>query len=304
MRSGVKRVLAGVVAVGALVGGCGSGPSQVGAAVIVGDTVVSEQQVRQTIRAAVGREGEAGRTAALAGQAPGTELDPELVARSIVTEAVRHELLGRVAASEGIAVSEAQVDERIATMGGIGTVGPALGLLSPDPRQVVRDRMIAEELGRRYFDRISVRFDFVTAVDEADAQAKRATVLAGGPAADALFRTGQTDQVADAVTSPTLIEILGGIPSGSVVVLPDGQGWVVARVTERRTDLPPPAPGTAVADAVPQESLEALGVQLLRPLADELGVRPNPRYGVWDTTQLRVVGADDQVGSIEPLPDR
>ena len=108
----MRRVAAVVAAVlsAALLAGCGSGPSQVGAAAIVGDTVipiqyvqswweryVADAQVKEQIRA-------------------NGQFDD--LGRAIVREAVRHELLKQTAAREGLRYDEAQVTELINTLGG------------------------------------------------------------------------------------------------------------------------------------------------------------------------------------------
>jgi hypothetical protein len=36
----------------------------------------------------------------------------------------------------------------------------------------------------------------------------------------------------------------------------------------------------------------------LQPIADDLQVRVNPRYGVWDQVSLRVVPADQTAGLV------
>jgi len=56
----------------------------------------------------------------------------------------------------------------------------------------------------------------------------------------------------------------------------------VVRVTKRVTDAPPlgdPA-GTSVAQ-LGEQTLDQIGRRLTQPLAEQLGVRVNPRYGTW-----------------------
>ena len=56
--------------------------------------------------------------------------------------------------------------------------------------------------------------------------------------------------------------------------------------------------GPAVADRLDPASLELIGLRLLQPLAEELGVQVNPRYGVWDPLAMRVVPEDEATGMI------
>jgi hypothetical protein len=51
---------------------------------------------------------------------------------------------------------------------------------------------------------------------------------------------------------------------------------------------------------ISRAQLVAVGERLLQPTADQVGIRVNPRSGVWDPIQLRIVGEDQQVGSILP----
>ena len=69
------------------------------------------------------------------------------------------------------------------------------------------------------------------------------------------------------------------------------------RVTDRRTE--PSADPSAVA-SLGESDLATIGERLLQPLAEQVGVRVNPRYGVWDPISLRVVPADQTDGAILP----
>jgi hypothetical protein len=78
---------------------------------------------------------------------------------------------------------------------------------------------------------------------------------------------------------------------------PQQSTWIVARVVDRRTDAPS---DPAAVSSISQSQLVAIGERLLQPTADQVGIRVNPRYGVWDPIQLRIVGEGQQVGSILP----
>ncbi|HEY2191488.1 MAG TPA: hypothetical protein VGH76_04170 [Actinomycetospora sp.] len=43
------------------------------------------------------------------------------------------------------------------------------------------------------------------------------------------------------------------------------------------------------------------GLRAVQPVAVQLGVRVNPRYGVWDPTQERVAPTAADAGTITPL---
>ena len=76
-------------------------------------------------------------------------------------------------------------------------------------------------------------------------------------------------------------------------------GWIVLRVTDRRTE--PNADPSAVAN-LGEADLATIGERLLQPLAEQVGVRVNPRYGMWDPISLRVVPADQVDGAILASP--
>lgn len=292
----VGRVAAAVLVVGAVLGGCG-GPSQAGSAVIVGGDAVPLERVQSQLDTALSRPDQ---LADLTAQGGG----PADVARRIVSREVIHDLLRRRAAAEGVAVTDAQVDARITEGGGAeAAVGSSIYDL-PALRDRVRDDLIAAALAARSVGGLTVSADLVAATsrDEADATAR--TLVSGGPAADALFTNPQTSakgMVYDAVTAPDAAgTVLFGTPVGGVVAFQPDQRqstWIVFRVTDRRTDA---AFDQAAVSAISSSQLVTIGERLLQPDADRLGVRVNPRYGVWDPIQLQVVADDRQAGTILP----
>ena len=156
-RRGPLRVVAvAAVAVGMLVG-CGSGPSQIGAAALVGDTVIPVDRVQQQLDIVLTKEGEQAKTQLVAG----SQLDD--VSREILTQAVRHELLAVTARREGLSVDDEQIDDVIGQLGGpemasAGTVYDAQGI-----RTRAQDQLLAVELGRKYVPRLSATVDYTTA---------------------------------------------------------------------------------------------------------------------------------------------
>jgi hypothetical protein len=76
---------------------------------------------------------------------------------------------------------------------------------------------------------------------------------------------------------------------------PQQSTWIVFKVTQRRTDA---RSDPATVSSISQSQLINIGDRLLQPDAEALGVRVNPRYGVWDPIQLRVVADGQQAGMI------
>jgi hypothetical protein len=295
VRSQVGRVVAAVAVVGAVVGGCASGPAQTGSAVILGSEAIPLGAVQDDITAALAPD-----KAALAAEAGLT--DPQAVARYVVTDTVRHELLAQRAAAEGIVVSEERVDAELA-----GSGDPAAGSLysGERARQETRDQLIAAELGARYVDRLGVALEVAVRPTEEEAMATARELAAGGERAAAALAalppgTSQALEITAAQALGQFPLYPFGVAEGSVVVArpaQEGLDYEVVRIVEQR-DQPPVAP--SVVDQIPPAQLAAFGYQLLQPAATELGVRVNPRYGVWDPLQMAVVAEDQVVGTVVP----
>jgi hypothetical protein len=292
----VGRVAAAVAVIGAVVSGCG-GPIQAGTAVFVGDNAVPIERVQSQLDTALAKKDLIAQITAQGG----TTAD---LARSIVTRAVLHDLLDRRAAQDGIVVTDAQIDAYIAENGGIDALLDGSLFDQPTLRELVRDELIAAQVAQREVGGLVVTADLVAATSRADAESAAATLQAGGPQADALFddpRTARRDQTFTAAASPeNASTVLFGVPAGSVVAFQPNPGqsqWIVARITDRRTDAPS---DPAALSGMSQSQLAAIGERLVQPSADAVGIRVNPRYGVWDPVQLRIVAEGQQAGSVLP----
>lgn len=295
----VGRALAVVATVGVVVSGCGTGPSQVGSAVIVGTTAVPLEQVQSRLDVALGKTDVVAQLASSGVGAPD-------IARDVVTGAVMHDLLARTAATEGIAVSEADVDAALQESGGAdAALSQSLYDLSAI-RERVRDRLIAVKHAQRIVPGLTITADLVAANSRDDAAAKARVLAAGGPEADALFasnpETSRRNMSYQAVRSPEAAStVLFGLPVGRTAYFqpsPQQGGWIVLRVTDRQEDAnADPSAAASLGDS----DLAAIGDRLLQPLSEEVGVRVNPRFGVWDPVSMRVVAADQQGGAILPL---
>ena len=303
----MRRVAAVVAAVlsAVLLAGCGSGPSQVGAAAIVGDTVipiqyvqswweryVADAQVKEQIRA-------------------NGQFDD--LGRAIVREAVRHELLKQTAAREGLRYDEAQVTELINTLGGEQAAVEATQSIYDRNtiRDRARDQLLAVALGRKHFD-TAVSYDFTVASSREQALAKARELAADPDKARAIIEadgrggtpTGldQRQSVGDNIDA-ALQTPLFSVPAGNVLAFqnPDqsSQGqWIVAVLRERTTGTPSSAPGTTTADKVDESRMEGIGMRLLGPYAREIGVRVNPRYGVWSNEYVAIAQTEGEIPAI------
>lgn len=291
------------LAVGMLVG-CGSGPSQIGAAAIVGDTAIPLDEVQQQLDTVLTREGAEAQAQLVAGN----QLDD--VSRQIVTLAIRHELTTAAARREGISVSDKQVSELVDELGGAqaasaGTVFDAEGF-----RTRARDQLLAIELGRKALPRLSATIRLTTVDTRAEAMRRVQQLAQAGPQGarrliEADVRQGVTaavDEQIVAADNPTFASApIFGVDEGTVVAFPSDQesgSWLVMVVTERTDRRTPDAPIEGVDPAV----LEAVGIRQLAAVAEDLGVRVNPRFGVWDQISLQAVANDNETtGFIAPL---
>ena len=295
----VGRALAAVATVGVVVSGCGSEPSQVGSAAIVGSTAVPLDQVQSRLDVALGKTDAVAQLSASGIGAPD-------IARDVVTGAVLHDLLARTAAAEGITVTEADVDAALQESGGAdAALSQSLYDLSA-VRERTRDRIIAVRHAERLAPALTVTADLIATDSRDDAAAKARVLAAGGPEADALFdgneQNSRRSLAYKAVDSPEAAStVLFGLPVGRTAYFqpnPQQDNWIVLRVTDRQED---PNADPNAASTLGEADLAAIGQRLLQPLADEVGVRVNPRYGVWDPVSMRVVAADQQSGAILPL---
>lgn len=294
MRTRTGRLLAGAAVVVALVSGCGSGPSRVDAAAVIGDDTIALSDVQPKITAALARPELIG---ALRTQGYG----PPDIGRALVSQLIRHDLLGRAAAQQNIVVRDDEVDAAIAEAGGVQVLEQST-LDADGVRERITDQLIATRLAERQVDRLSVTADIAVVQSRDEALALARAIAAGGPAADralAAAPTAQRDQqIRPATTPQAALTPLIGIPAGDTAAFPisSQEGWVVVRVTQRRTDAPPAGP--AAASRLDQQTLSEAGIRLLAPLAEQTGVQVNPRYGTWDPVMLTVVPDAGQAGEL------
>lgn len=299
----VRALAAGSVAVAALLAGCGSGPTQAGAAAIVGDTRIPVDAVQQQVQDVLAREGEEVRAQVAA------DATFDDITRQVVTLRIRHELTQQAAQREGIEIDEQRVTELVESQGGAeeasaGTVFDAAGF-----RERARDQLVAVELGRRTLPGLAVVVDYTTTTSRDEARAKARELAAVGAEgarelvqadADAGVEAAVGERIVAAETPSFASAPVFGVDPGTVVAFtPDqtGGSWLVMVVRERIED------GDAAAgEEIDEATAEAAGIRQLAPVADEVGVRVSPRYGVWDPLTLQAAPNEDETGGfLEPL---
>ncbi|EOD66093.1 SurA N-terminal domain-containing protein [Amycolatopsis vancoresmycina] len=340
---GRPRALVGVVAGALLLAGCGSGPSQVGAAAVIGDRSISIDQVQDLITKAVREQPYAQKLAA--------EHKLDLVGRAVVSQLVLHELITKAAEKQGVTPNYAQIDAQLAKDPLTGPV-PAdasnetqavsqVVARTRDHREELTDTFLAQALADKTVPNASVTFDYTSVGLVPDATtgssvegpaAKTAAFdlakqFAADPAATkrigadvqylAALRQRATQMGQSAESIPPFASVgeavpaaqasalaagpLFGSPVGSTVVFPfpNNQGAWFVGVIRQRTDKPV---ATEQAPDLDAATKTAAGIRQAQPLFDELGVRINKRYGVWDVVAMTVVPNEDAAQGIVLSP--
>lgn len=320
-------VFVGLAAAAALLTACGSGPSQVGSAWIVGDASTSVSQVQQELNQLLATQ-PAVRQAQQQGKLDQT-------ARGIVTTQVRHVLIGREAARLRLTATDQQVDQLISQSGGVAKLAPALSTTQANVRSAVRDLLLEAQLARRVADSLTVTVGYVETSTRAEAVAKAQQIAANpgslnaivneanksAPQGQAVGATStqfsvqgflvqvqqaqqqaqQQGQQAPAVNEGPLF----GTPVNSVVIFQiapqQTPTWVVAlikaRDTNSKSQLPP---GVSAADTSDLGTLQQVGLSLMQDEVRQLGVRISPRYGVWDSVDMQAAQGG-AVGEVFPV---
>jgi hypothetical protein len=278
------RLLA-LAVTGAALTGCGTGPNQAGAAVIVGPSSVPLDDVLRRPAAVANLTEKGG--------------GPADLARFKVTRQVQHLLLVQAAQRDGIVIPDQRVDAELAQPEVVQELADNEFVFDPGlARETVRDRLIAEALTAKYLDRLAVTVDLTLAGSREEALTK-ARLLAAGPAqADAVLAADGPNarrnlQLRAALLPQSAALFLFGTPAGEVVATQTSSSpdtWTVVRVVSRTTDGPPVGDPNATSVAqLGEQTVDQIGRRLTQPLAEQLGVRVNPRYGAWDPLYLNVI---------------
>lgn len=331
MTTRIPALVASIAVLGGALTACASGPSQINSAVIIGDRVISVDDVQHRLDQALRVEPAAKELA------KNRKLD--LVSRGIVNELVRHQLLAEAARRENLTVSEKDLaDASAATPPSQDPVERSIEA-GFDQKDIVRDRLLAVSLGNKMLDKLQLTLDGVV-INSPGFTKQKATELArqiaaqpdkaaalGAAAASAneqsqplanfaynAIRTyasaaQQAQQSGQAPSADNMVPPLFAAPANSVIALSLGGGgesgasgggqYLVALV--RHADGGVPAQEASLASQVPPDWLFVLGEHVISPLAKELGLRVSPRYGVWDELAVGVAASEaEKVGVLLP----
>lgn len=291
-----------VLAAVLVLAGCGSGPSQVGSAAIVGDQAIPVAQVRGELQwlldnvPKVAKMQKSGKLAR--------------VSRRIVRGRVLHRLVNVAAREAGVRLDQGKVADLIDSSGGAKAAAKSVGVAPRRVHQLAADQLLLQELGKHYLPRLSVSFvgTAITAEGPSKTAEEKALDLAQRIAAHPrgaeklIGSAGQQVSMSDLTLREALRKSPGlatsavfGAEPGTVLVIQPRQGrggWLVAKVTGRAVD----SSGTDVQpEQANQRLLYQVGLRMLQPVASRLGVKINPRYGVWDPTTLSIAPSAEKV---------
>ncbi|SFB47464.1 SurA N-terminal domain-containing protein [Amycolatopsis marina] len=308
---GRPRVLLTAVATALVLAGCGSGPSQATSAAIVGDRSIALDDVQQEIQWLLDNVPEA--------QQAKQQRKFDIESRKIVQSRVVHQLLTVAAERDGLRADDQQIAELINSSGGREAAARAVRVEPERLDDVAGDQLLLQQLGQKYVDRLSVSLIGTTISSESPgATAEDAALDLGrrisadpGNAASIIQSGGhqvldERFSLAEALqASPELaVSAVFGADEGDVLVIQPSReqtGWLVALVRERTVSGAAGSGSDAAAQSDPQ-MLYQVGLRMLQPLADELGVRINPRYGVWDQTAMTVAASEDELTGYQLQP--
>lgn len=304
MRDFIRRWRAALIAVtaAAALAGCDAGPSRVGAAAIVGDTRIPLDVVQQDFRWLLNNIPQARQLQ--------KENKLELLSRYAVHSRVRHELIEAAAERAGISADPRKVQEMIDNAGGEARAPQQLLARPGLARKYAEDIVLLQELGAHYVDRVSVKVVGTFVVQESPGSTSKSKAMELGrkiaaQPEKARELAAQGDQVVDdtLVLSDVLRSrdsVLAQTPlfavqPGTVVITqPDpqqGSVWLVALVEERSETVS----ATSRPPKYQPEQLAQVGLQMLRPEAQRLGVTVSPRFGVWDQSGMTIAESSDHL---------
>ena len=263
----------------------------VGAAASVGALTIPESSVAESTAKLVAAQGEQ----------PPSNGDLQLLNRTALTTQIRHQLVSKVAAAQGVAVSDADVNAAMSS--GADALAQQLGVPVDQVPQTVRDTLAVLALARKTASRpvtdVSVTVDILSTFGSRDeAVAAREKYLADPAAMDAAVKAataGQQggSQPANLLRNPQLGAF--GVyhePSGSIVAIESAGKFVLARIQNRavtQSNQLVPSMQAAAGQQDGQRVTFALAWLALQPFAAGQDISVNPRFGVWDPVSLQVV---------------
>jgi foldase protein PrsA len=328
-----RRIATATVAVSLAVlalTGCGKDPVRSGAAATVGQTRISTEQLAGLVTR--------GLKDPQAQQQQGA--DKEKYQRETLARLIRHEVLVKAAALEGVTAGPGAIDAKIADFerqaGGAQQLlqqAAQGGIAEQDLRPFIADLVLTDAIGDKLTASVDVPAAQIEALYKQNAaqydQVHAAHILVATKAqADAILAQVKADRsqfaalAAKSSTDTSNKEkggdlgfagrgafvkefeaaVFGG-KAGDIVEVKTQFGYHVVHIIERRTTTLEQATPELRRGALQQQRDQRVG-QLLSKVARDLRIKVNPRFGRWDEAQLQVLPASssDAVSSPAPSP--
>ena len=316
-RSSLLRCTAGALLL-LLLSACGSTPVRAGAAATVGETRITTDQLSALV------------TRALADPQAQQQLGADRVAfqRQSLSRLINHDLLRVAAKREGVSISQGDIDARLADFEQ-QSGGPQMliqqaaqnGISEQDLRGFISDLVLSDAVGdeltadipvsqeqlQQAFAQSAARNDQVHAahilVPTAALAESIRKQLVSDPALFAALAakystdTSNKDKGGDLGFAgrgqfvPAFENAIFGAKQGDLIVVKTEFGYHVVTILERRTTTLAQAT-PALRRAILQTEREQRTAELLSEVANELGVKVNPRFGRWNPAS----------GSVEAIP--
>lgn len=304
--SRIHRRLAPAIALlasAAMLAGCGEGPTRAASAAVVGEEAIPLEEVQQETSWLVNNLPEARQAE--------QEGNLALYSRHILQTRVVSELLDVTAQREGLSADPQEVNERIDALGGRDEAPQAAGISPERVEDFVGEMIMLEELGRQYADGLSV--DVVGSQiaqeepgdtlseqalelgEQIAAEPERAAELAGQQGV-LIDETLEVSELLNGQGAQLATSALFSAEPGTVVLFQPSREqpiWLVALITDRNVEESEAE--QADAPDVDPQILQALGLRMLAPIVDEVGVDINPRYGVWDSVGMNIAQSEEHV---------
>jgi hypothetical protein len=304
-----------VTALVATLSACGTGPSQANSAVIVGDYVVSVDEVQDLVE-------KVAKEPAARSLVDNHRLD--LVGSEVVTQLVTHRLITEVAREENLRVDQEQLSalreqdplaQELPTDGSVPAdqLVPILVNRARGLDAYANDNLLLSELAEKYLGRVNATYNVAGfPTTDFDAAKTLAEKIAANPGdGESLMRDASSEEMPpqlDTETGPGPLALQLMVPDNAVLIVNEpatGQsagGYFVVQVLS--TDVSSSPSEEVDPSQVDPNQLPQYGKYLLRQTALDSGIRVSPRYGDWNTAEMRVPPkAEADVAGMLLLPE-
>jgi hypothetical protein len=301
-----------VTALVATLSACGTGPSQVNSAVIIDDHVISVDEV-QSLVDKVAKEP--------AGRSLAQQHKLDLVAREAVTQLVTHRLVTEAARDEDLKVDQDQLSalreqnplaQELPTDGSVPAdqLVPLLVNRARGFDAFANDNLLLIELADKYLGRANAKYNVagVKTFDEAKTLAEK--VAARPDDGASLMRSASAQDMPpqlNSETGPGQLALQLMVPDNSVLLINQpatdqsaGGFFVVQVLSTEVSSSPSPEADPSQVDT---SQLPQFGKYLLRQRLIEQDIRLSPRYGEWNTAEMKVLPKSEaEVAGLLLLP--